>query len=134
MEVSKTEGAVPTDPSERRLEAGLSGVLGGCSGGTLASTQLSLADFSTLSRGNRSAGAAGRAAGSGCDPKPRRRSARRHPAPRAGGRSERNLRGRKRRLSCRFDQCNSETSSGIRKRDLSGRDRRRTSAWPACIQ
>src|SRR3978361_2005187 len=110
VEVAKTEGSSDR-PGGRMLRAGLSGVLGGWSGGTLASTRLSLADFSPLSRGSRIAVAASRETASGWDPKPRRRSARRPPAPTGGRAMERNPPGAKTAPLTAMESCNSETRS-----------------------
>src|SRR4051812_3969114 len=77
VEGSKTV-PVADNPSERDLEAGLSGVLGGWSGGTFASTALSVADFSPLSRGSSASRDRSRASRTA----PRRRSPPRPPATR----------------------------------------------------
>src|SRR4051812_40262308 len=93
-------------PSERYLKAGLSGVLGGWSGGTLTSTLLSVPDFSLLSRGE----TAVFFPSCGCRP-PRRRSARRHPATRPLRATERKPPGTETTPLTSIGRCNSRTNS-----------------------
>jgi hypothetical protein len=110
VEGSNAEGMADS-PGERSLKAGLSEILGGWSGGTLASTSLSLADFSRLSRGR----TIQVFVSPGCGPGPRRRSARRHPAPKAPWATwamAREPPGAKTAPLTTESQCNSGTSSG----------------------
>jgi hypothetical protein len=125
---------VADSPSPETLD-GLSTVLGGCSGGTLASTLLTIADFSPMSRGSApSRVPAGRLSATLV---PARRYARRQPALRRPVCDmARNSPGAKTAPLMPEAQCKSGTNSGgavAERRDPAYRTPPNT-AWPAFIQ